>query len=260
MRLQYGRFGPRTDATGERMDARNGHVELILDAVKAAGTGEHRLFRSGKLPGLFPSRAGAAAEAAGAAVRDGLLETARTEVRGKVVTEWVKATPKGLAFVHDHDSPKSVLRELAGVLQTARDGLPGWTADTRRELSEFAARFEDRAAAVLARLDDLADRVEAALRRAEATAPAVAGPVAGVVPWAVDALAHLDRRRGGACPLPELFAAVRERSPDLSLTDFQDGLRRLHDVRAVKLVPADDMPEPEYAIVVEGELVYAVTR
>lgn len=242
------------------MDARNGHLDLILDAVKAAGTGEHRLFRSGKLPGLFPSRAGAAAEAAVAAVRDGLLETARTEVRGKVVTEWVKATPKGLAFVHDHDSPKSVLRELAGVLQTARDGLPGWTADTRRELAEFAARFEDRAAAVLARLDDLADRVEAALRRAEATAPAVAGPVAGVVPWAVDALAHLDRRRGEACPLPELFAAVRERSPELSLTDFQDGLRRLHDVRSVKLVPADEMPEPEYAIVVEGELVYAVCR
>lgn len=244
------------------MDGPNGHLDVILEAVKAAaaGPGEYRLFRSGKLPGLFPSRAGASAEAAVAAVRDGLLETARTEVRGKVVTEWVRATPKGLAFVHDHDSPKSVLRELAGVLQTARDGLPGWTADTRRELSEFAARFEDRAAAVLARLEDLADRVEAALRRAEATAPAVAGPVAGVVPWAVEALAYLDRRRAGPCPLPELFGAVRERMPELTLTDFHDGLRRLHDVRSLRLVPADEMPEPEYAVVVEGELVYAATR
>ena len=36
-------------------------LDLILDALKAAlaAPGDHRLFRSGKLPGLFPSRTGA---------------------------------------------------------------------------------------------------------------------------------------------------------------------------------------------------------
>ncbi|MDB5312110.1 MAG: hypothetical protein JWO38_6312 [Gemmataceae bacterium] len=241
-------------------------TELLLDAVKTAiGTpGEHRLFRSGKLVGLFPTRAGTSAEAALLAVREGLFETVRTEVKGKVVTEWVTATPKGVAFVHEHDSPKSVLRELKEVLRATRDGVPVWMDEARREVAELSARFEGRAAAVLKQLDDLAGRVEAALRRAEAKAPAVADPVGRLVPWAVDALEYLDRRKtgggGGDCPLPELFHAVRVRSPELSLSAYQDGLRRLHDVRAVQLVPSALMAEPEYAVVVEGKLMYAVGR
>ncbi|MBX9585297.1 MAG: hypothetical protein K2X87_33745 [Gemmataceae bacterium] len=239
--------------------ARN--TEIVLDAVRAAvGTpGEHRLFRAGKLPGLFPSRAGASAEAALQALKDGLLETVRTETRGKVVTEWVTATPRAVAFVHDHDSPKAVLRELREVLRATRAGVPVWLDESRQELATLTARFEGRAAAMLDRLDRLADRVEAALRRAEVSAPAVGPGTAGVVPWAIAALEYLDRRRGD-CPLPELFAAVRDRFPDLTLPAFHDGLRRLHDARAVRLLPAEEMPEPEYAVVVDGELAYRVSR
>lgn len=241
-------------------------TELILDALKAAiGTpGEHRLFRSGKLAGLFPTRSGTSAEAALLAVREGLLESVRTETRGKIVTEWVRATPKAVAFVHEHDSPKSVLKELKGVLDATRSGVPVWMADAKAGLDALSARFEERATAMLARLDDLAERVEAALRRAEAKAPAVAEPVGRVVPWAVEALEYLDRRRvGGAatdCPLPELFHALRVKVPTLGLPDFQDGLRRLHDVRAVRLAPSAEMPEPEYAVVVDGRLMYAAGR
>jgi hypothetical protein len=243
-------------------------TELLLDALKAAigTTGEHRLFRSGKLAGLFPSRAGTSAEAAVLAVRNGLLETVRTETKGKVVTEWVRATPRAVAFVHEHDSPKSVLRELKHVLDATRAGVPAWMETACSELNAVAARFEERAAAMLQRLDDLAGRVEAALRRAEAKAPALAEPVGRVVPWAVEALEYLDRRTGAgssvACPLPELFHAVRVRYTELTLTAFQDGLKRLHDVRAVRLVPAADgeLTEPEYAIVVGGQLMYAAGR
>ena len=87
-------------------------TEVLLDALKAAlaAPGEHRLFRAGKLAGLFPSRAGPSADAALFALTDGLLETVRTETKGKIVTEWVKATPKAVTFVHDRDSPKAVLR------------------------------------------------------------------------------------------------------------------------------------------------------
>lgn len=240
-------------------------TELLLEALKSAITapGEHRLFRSGKLAGLFATRAGTSAEAALLAVREGLLETVRTETRGKIVTEWVRATPRTVAFVHDHDSPKSVLRELKQVLDTTRAGVPVWMAESKTELAALSGRFEDRASAMLARLDELAGRVEAALRRVEASGPAVGDSVGRVVPWAVDALEYLDRRSAtgatGDCPLPELFHAVRVKLPDLTLTAFHDGLKRLHDVRALRLTPGE-LSEPEYAVVVGGGLMCAAGR
>lgn len=255
-----GADAPDPPPTAER------RTELLLDALKAAiaGPGEHRLFRLGRLAGLFPSRAGTSAEAAYLGVRQGLLETVRTETRGKLVVEWVKVTPKGVAFVHENDSPKSVLRELKDVLQATRDGVPVWMDAARAELAQLSARFEERAAGMLKRLDELTDRVEAALRRAEAKAPAVAEPVSRLVPWAVDALEYLDHRTtGGAtgdCPLPELFHAVRVKCPTLTLPEFQDGVRRLHDVRAVRLSPSTVMTEPEYAVVSDGKLMYAASR
>ncbi len=102
------------------------------------------------------------------------------------------------------------------------------------------------------------------MRRAEMSAPGVAESVGRLVPWALDALDYLDRRKSGGatgdCPLPELFHAIRVRFPDLALAGFQDGLRRLADVRAVRLTPAAEMTEPEYAIVVDGKLAYMVGR
>lgn len=276
-RLQYVRFAPHS--TGDGMDAAFGddsagaaavpsprHIELLLDAIKPAIAvpGEHRLFRSGKLPGLFPMRIGPCADAALTAIRDGLLETVRTESKGKIVTEWVRATPKGVAFVCDHDSPKSVLKEMNAVLDATRAGVPTWMAEAKEELALLSARFEERATNVLAQLHDLAVRVEAALRRAEANGPGLGESVGKVVPWAMEALAYLDRRSSGgarnACSLPELFGAMRESFPETTLTAFQDGVRRLHDVRALRLLPSDAMDEPEYAVVWEGKLMYLAAR
>ena len=240
--------------------------ELLLDGLKTAiaASGEHRLFRFGRLAGLFPSRAGLSSEAAGMAVRMGLLETVRTETRGKLVVEWVHATAKAVTYVHEHDSPKSVLRELKEVLQATRDGVPQWMKDAKAEIADISYRFDARAAALLKRLDQVAERVDSALRRAETKAPGVAEPVGRVVPWAVDALEYLDRRAAsgasGDCPLPELFHAVRLNLPELPLPAFHDGVKRLHDVRAVRLAPSPMMVEPEYAVVTEGRLMYVVGR
>lgn len=241
-------------------------AELLLEALKAAihTPGEHRLFQSGKLPGLFPSRAGLSNETALLALRDGLLETVRTEAKGKLITEWVCATPKAVGFVHEHDSPRSILRELKDVLQTTRTGVPQFMADARAELAALSANFEEKAAAMLAQLGDLAKRCEAALRRAEAGGQVIAAPVGQLVPWAMTALEYLDKRAESgvthACPLPELFHAVCVKFPQLGLAEFHDGIKRLHDVRAVKLTPTAAIPEPEYAVVVEGKLMYAVGR
>ena len=94
----------------------------LLTALKEGLTNpssEHRLFRSGKLVGLFPGRSGVNADAAARGLRDGLLEIVRNETKGKTVIEWVKLTPRGVNFVHDQESPVQVLHELRAELRTA---------------------------------------------------------------------------------------------------------------------------------------------
>lgn len=206
---------------------------VLLEALRlAASGGEHRLFRGGKLPGLFASRSGPPAEVALAALADGLLETARTEVRGKAVTEWVRLTPKGVRHLHATDSPQAVMRDLTAAV-----------AATRAEV-----------VALTARLDALTTRLEAAQRRADLSG------LTDRVAWADAALLHLDARPGVACPLAELFQSVADGHPVLTLADFHQGLLKLAEVRAVRL-SADGPPgDPEYAVLVGATACNAVSR
>lgn len=240
-------------------------TDTLLDALKAALAvpGEHRLFRSGKLPGLFTSRVGVAADASLYALQHGLLESVRTEVRGKVVTEWVKATPKAVDYVHDNDSSRAVLRELRTALADTREGIPAWLEEARRDLDSLSARFESRTAAILKCLDDLTQRVEAALRRAETSGPGSQG--SDLVPWGIDALEYLDRRAAAGspaeCTLQELYLALGRKHPELRLAQFHDGLRRLNDLRAIRLLgDSTSVSEPEYALVVDGRIVDRIQR
>jgi hypothetical protein len=245
-------------------------TDVLLAALRLAlaESGEQRLFRSGKLAGLFPSRAGVNAEAAVRALRDGLLETLRTETKGKTAIEWVKLTPRGVNFLHDEESPVQVLRELRGELQLTREGVPAWLAQVRQDLLAAGTRLAEDVHKYLQRLDALASRVDEALRRADAAAPAVSDGLAAAVPWALDALAYLERRHSSGlpddCPLPELFGALRELHADLSLTAFHDGLRRLNDRRALRLMPftapPEQLPEPEHALLDGTAVFYHAAR
>jgi hypothetical protein len=104
--------------------------------------------------------------------------------------------------------------------------------------------------------------VEEALTRVAGTPPDGMS-----VPWAGEALAYLDRRRmsgaPGECPLPELFGALRQHT-DLSIPAFHDGLRRLSDRKALRLLPFggpfDELPRPEYVLVEGTELLYYATK
>src|SRR5205814_4431235 len=133
--------------------------------------GEQRLYRSGKLPGLFPARTAANAEAASRALRDGLLEVVRSEVKGKLTVEWVRLTPAGVSFLHAHESPRAVLEELHGALQTTRAGVPLWLEGVQAELNAVGTRLEGEMRRLMHRLDGLSNRVEEALRRAEGGGP-----------------------------------------------------------------------------------------
>jgi hypothetical protein len=241
---------------------------VLVEALKQAlgGPAEQRLFRSGKLDGIFSGRAGAAGEAAALALRDGLLKEVRTETRGKTSIAWVCVTPRGVEYLHEHESPVCALRDLQAALRHGREQVPAWLNEMRGSLRELEHRLEADAARWLQRLDALERRVQESLRRLEAAAPLLPPELARDHPWAVDALNYLDRRlSGGAttpCPLPELFEAVLRHHADLALSIFHDGLRQLHQRRAIRLCPAAaaELTRPEYAMLDGEALLYYVER
>jgi hypothetical protein len=244
--------------------------EALVQALKQAlrDPAEQRLFRSGKLAGLFPGRGGTNAEAAARALREGLLEVVRTETKAKSAVEWVRLTPRGVDFVHEHESPVRALEELRVALHTAREALPAWQAEVRRALQALGERLGEESERFRQRLEALGRQVDEALARLEDEQPPVPDGVASSVPWAGDVLAYLERRRtGGApeeCPLPDLFAALHAQHGDLSVSAFHDGLRRLQAGRAVRLLPftapAAELPQPEFALFDRASVFYYVAR
>ncbi|HLW67353.1 MAG TPA: hypothetical protein VKS79_18710 [Gemmataceae bacterium] len=242
----------------------------IVTALKQALTqpSAQRLHKSGKLAGLFSGRSGAAGEAATLAMREGWLDVVRTETKGKLRIEWVKITPKGVEFLHASESPVAVLRELQTALQTTREGVPVWLAQLDQRWEGFTQQVWEEMDKLTQRLDALSTRVEEALRRSGTIGPNVPPNVAAKVLWAEAALTYLDERKESgspeACPLPELFAAVRMHHPKLELMEFHDGVRRLHDHRVLLLTPFGDstenLPEPEYALIDGAKVLYFAQR
>jgi hypothetical protein len=255
---------------------------LVAALARALETpGEHRLYRAGKLDGLFPGRTGASAEAARAALDGGLLERARLETRGKTEIEWVRITPRGVEFLHEHESPITALHDLLAVLRGNQNAVPVWLDEMRGVLRNLDERLTADAGRWLQRLASLESRVAETLRRLEAAGPLLPDEIARAHPWAIDALNYLDHRRtvsrgadatqgpsltlparGAdatrlACPLHELFAAVKDHHPALSIAAFHDGLRQLHHRKALLLRAAEDgqMTHPEYALL-DGTCVY----
>jgi hypothetical protein len=244
-------------------------TEILVEALRQAlETGrEQPVIKSGKLPGLFPGKSGANGEAVSRAFQEAFLEITRTEAKGKTSIQWARITPAGVNFLHDHDSPVRALRDLQEVLQTAQGSIPVWLADLERELQELTGRLTAEAQLWTQRLETLSERVTEALRRAELGTTRSSNGVLALVPWAPDALDYLDRRQAGVgreeCPFPELFAALREKHDDLSMTAFHNGLRVLSDGRAVQLLPftgSGELPQPEYALLDGPQVLYYVSR
>jgi hypothetical protein len=242
-------------------------MEVLLRALKDAQAQpeEQRLYRSGKLPGLFGSRNGPSGEAAVRALREGLLEVVRTEMKGKTVLDWVRLTPSGVEFIHDNESPLTILRELYASLRASSEAVPVWQAELRRHLHQLGERLAAEAAGWEQRLNALTQRVEETLRRLEATLPVVPPELERDFPWATDALLYLERRKTSdvrPCPLPELFEALQRQHPALALAPFHEGLRRLRERRSLQLLPAngEEVPQPEYSLLDNAQTCYYAMR
>ena len=179
----------------------------------------------------------------------------------------MRLTAKGVEFIYKHDSPRNVLEEMRRLMYDARAGVPNWLNAILFQLQSLSKTFSDEMQRYLQRLDALSRRVEEALRRVDAGVPALTEPMQALIPWGHDALTYLDRRKqsgsGVPCPLPELFAAVRKTHPYLSVPDFQKGLKRLSDNRALTLLPFvgnGRIPEPEHAIPDGAHMLYLASR
>lgn len=239
----------------------------LLDALKVAATarGELRLYRRGKLPGAFSQRTRVNAEAANRAVQEGLLEVTRSEVVGKVTVEWVRVTQKGLDFLLDRESPVRALEELREALAVNQHGLPSWAAQIHARFDDLAESIGAEVEAMRQRLDQMMVRVESALTKIESTQPS--GPSPAAVPWAQEAITHLDRREqvglGERCALGDLFANLKAHHADLTIKDYHAGLKRLQEGDVLKLWPSTghgDTPSPEYALLDGAALYYYVGR
>ncbi|MSQ93528.1 MAG: hypothetical protein EXR98_03110 [Gemmataceae bacterium] len=233
----------------------------LLDALKlgAMERGEVRLYRRGKLPGMFGQRTRLNADIADQAVKDGLLEMARVETVGKVAVEWVRVTQKGLAFLVDNESPVRALTELSEALALNQQGLPSWAAQMHARIEQLATNFDAEVGAMRNRLEQLSQRVVAAIERLES---AWVVPDLPATPWAGATIDYLERRRqvglGTRCPLADLFSAVREKHAELTIKDFHAGLRRMQETKAITLLPSTgngDTPGAEYAML-DGTAVY----
>jgi hypothetical protein len=233
----------------------------LLDALKlgALERGEVRLYRRGKLPGLLGQRTRLNADIADQAVKDGLLEMARVETVGKVAVEWVRVTPKGLAFLVDSESPARALTELREALALNQQGLPVWAAQMHARIEQLATNFDAEVAGMRDRLEQLSQRAVAAIERLES---ARVVPELPTTPWAGETIDYLERRRqvglGTRCPLADLFSAVREKYAELTIKDFHAGLRRMQETKAIALLPSTgngDTPGAEYALL-DGTAVY----
>jgi hypothetical protein len=243
-------------------------TQVLLDVLKHALTesGEHRLFRSGKLDGLFPIRTALNNEAADLALRDGLLEVVRTETKGKTTTQWVRSTPKAVEFIHHHESPLQTLQELQAVLQASHNGLPLWLDDIRQRLINLSDEVTREVQKWSQRLEALQEQVGKALEKSTA-APRRIGGNDSDGQWARESLDYLERRKSTGvatpCSLPELFCALQPGHRELSISGFHDQLLRLQDRRTLRLLPFEGdvgtIPEPEFALPDGMQLLYYVT-
>lgn len=238
----------------------------LLEALKAAALerGEIRLYRRGKLPGLFAQRTRSNAEIANQAVKDGLLEVTRVEPIGKTTVEWVRVTQQGLDFLLESESPARALEDLREALAVNQEGMPAWISQMSGRIDALSAQFAAEVAEIRKRMEQTTKRVIEAIERLEISQRT---PTPATVSWARETLEYLDRRQqvglGERCSLADLFTALKEKHAEMTIREYHAGLKRLHEGKVIALLPSvgnGDAPGPEYALLDGAAVYYYVGR
>jgi hypothetical protein len=222
---------------------------LILEALSraAAEPAGLSLYAGRGARGLFASSA-AARQAAQRCKAEGLLQLVRTETRGKSVTEVCAITEKGLAYLLAQTSPKQVIEDFLRALDARQEQLSSVLDSVRQVQSSLEA------------IRALAERLAP-----NATLPVGPLPSAnGSGSWQSEIAGHLSRWHDtGAnsdCPLADLYRHALKSAPHLTIGQFHDFLRKLHDEERIYLHPWTgplcDLPEPSLALLIGHEIAY----
>jgi hypothetical protein len=195
-------------------------------------------------PGLFAATSGGR-HAAKRCQDEGLVQVLDSPTRGKSAQPLYGLTDKGWHYLLTEAPPKQLLEDFLRVLE-ARQA-------QATELLTSARHMQ-------ATLDSLRGGIERMLQGLEpSTLTRDPGSLAELC------LEGLRRwRSSGDCPLPELYRLIHAATP-LTIGQFHDGLRRLHETARVYLHPWTgplyDLPEPQFALL-SGHLVayYASLR
>lgn len=224
---------------------------LLLEALgRAAAEPDGLPLHGGKAAPCLFTATPAGKQAAQRCKDDGLLQTLRTEAKGKTATEFCAITEKGLAFLLAQVNPKQVLEDFIRSL------------DARQEQMN---RLLDAARHMQGSLEALKVAAEKVLQHA--ARPTSVGPSPssnGSPSWTFAVIAHLTRwHDSGAsedCALTELYAEARKAAPGLTIGQFHDGLRALQQQQRIYLHPWTgplyDLPEPALALLVGHEIAY----
>ena len=216
------------------------------------------LFATRTNAGLFPTTS-AGKQAAQRCKELGYLDVRSTEFKGKSPSEVCAITEKGLAFLLSQVNPRQVLEDLVhalGARQAQVEQLVSAASQTQATLAAFKTIAEK----VLHRLEE-----GSAVGGQGSNHCLLAPDPSPLTPLVQDAilscLAQWQAARNSEdCPLPELLRRSRSTGPGLSLGQFHDGLRVLHEHEQIYLHPWTgplyDLPEPACAMLVGHEIVY----
>ncbi len=95
----------------------------------------------------------------------------------------------------------------------------------------------------------------------------IAGPAPsknGAETWTAEIVAYLTQWQTSAasadCPLPDLYKRAQSVAPAVTIGNFHDGLRRLHDQEQIYLHPWTgplyEIPEPSCALLIGHAVAY----
>lgn len=233
---------------------------VIVDALTraVASPGGVPLYGSKTANGLF-SATSSCRKAAQHCKDEGWLRVVRSEARGKSIHEVCALTEKGLAHLLAQVDAKPVLHELVRALDASKTQVA--------ELVETALQGQ-------LTLESLRKTAEQALRKLEQPpvtghAPMTNGNGAAKYHDTPDAsaaiLAALTRWQAlEDCPLVELYRQVHNEIATLTIGQFHDALRRLHEQQRIYLHPWTgplyDLPEPAYALLAGHEVAYYASK
>jgi hypothetical protein len=225
---------------------------LILNALIRAAAEPDGLPLLGGKTSLFAATL-AGKQAAQHSKDEGLLRVVNTQEKGKRLQEVCVLTDKGLSVVMEQSNPRRLLEAFVNGLAASERQI--------NLLLESARASQDH-------LQSLKARGETVLQQLQH--PAQPQPLTAErngkhdVDASAALLTYLARRHEMGslddCPLPELHRHAQTGHPGMTLGQFHDLLRRLHENRAIYLHPWTgplyELPEPAFALLVGHEIAY----